>query len=248
MFENRYKQYMEDMSTSALLLKELGLLVAEPSQPQQKAIVLATAGKIVANATADAPGAVAESPMVTATARFRGRTVSALTVAKTALIELSKVTSFKQLMERASSTQTPATCTKAWDHAFSLYKSGHGTCVCVFVCVCGVRCICGVCAVYIRCLPMGLRVCVCYVSVCFMRVLSVCVCFTKECVIGEVCLRVFVHIFDEFRRRRPYALFARPNRCPRTRAPTHPTPHSSQMRTLSTTDTLRRSAWRSTST
>ena len=132
-FENRYKQYMEDMSTSALLLKELGLLVAEPSQPQQKAIVLATAGKIVANATADAPGAVAESPMVTATARFRGRTVSALTVAKTALIELSKVTSFKQLMERASSTQTPATCTKAWDHAFSLYKSGHGTCVCVFV-------------------------------------------------------------------------------------------------------------------
>lgn len=163
-FENRYKQYMEDMSTSALLLKELGLLVAEPSQPQQKAIVLATAGKIVANATADAPGAVAESPMVTATARFRGRTVSALTVAKTALIELSKVTSFKQLMERASSTQTPATCTKAWDHAFSLYKSGHGTCVCV---------VCDVYAVYVRCMYGAcLWVCVC---VCVMCLCALCV-------------------------------------------------------------------------
>ena len=166
MFENRYKQYMEDMSTSALLLKELGLLVAEPSQPQQKAIVLATAGKIVANATADAPGAVAESPMVTATARFRGRTVSALTVAKTALIELSKVTSFKQLMERASSTQTPATCTKAWDHAFSLYKSGHGTCVCVCV-------VCDVYAVYVRCMYGAcLWVCVC---VCVMCLCALCV-------------------------------------------------------------------------
>jgi hypothetical protein len=143
-YENRYKQYSEDMATASLLLKEMGLLVQEPAQPGLKKITLANYQSYAAfgsNATApipDAPGAAASTGEATGAGsavqtgavaqgqqRFRG--LKSQVVAKApALLELSTKLTFKQLMQHmARQGKTPGECTTAWDASFTLYKATY---------------------------------------------------------------------------------------------------------------------------